>query len=242
MQNYDLRYGEDNYAVANAPADTRAAFIRKTYAHVFGAILAFVAIEAAIFKSNLAEPIINVLFGVPFAGLLLMVAFIGGGYVAQYMARSATSDLVRYAGLGLYVCLWSILFLPLLYLAELKFPGQQVAEQAGIVTLAAFAGLTMTVFVSGKNFSFLGPILGVLSFVALGVILVAFLFNLSLGLFFIIPMILLSAGYIIYDTSNVIHVYREDQYVAAALELFADVALMFWYILQLFISFGGNRN
>ena len=81
-----------------------------------------------------------------------------------------------------------------------------------------------------------------LSFVALGVILVAFVFNLSLGLFFVIPMILLSAGYIIYDTSNVIHVYREDQYVAAALELFADVALMFWYILQLFISYGGNRD
>ena len=242
MENYDLRYGEDRYAVANAPADTRAAFIRKTYAHVFGAILAFVAIEAAIFKSNMAEPIIKALFGVPFAGLLLMVAFIGGGYVAQYMARSATSNVVRYAGLGLFVSLWAVIFLPLLYLAEMKFPGQQVAEQAGIVTLAAFAGLTMTVFVSGKDFSFLGPILGVLSFVALGVILVAFVFNLSLGLFFIIPMILLSAGYIIYDTSNVIHVYREDQYVAAALELFADVALMFWYILQLFISYGGNRD
>ena len=48
-------------------------------------------------------------------------------------------------------------------------------------------------------------------------------------------MIALASGYILYDTSNVLHHYREDQYVAAAIELFADVALMFWYILQIFV-------
>lgn len=241
MENYDLRYGEDRYAVAEAPVNVRAAFIRKTYAHVAGAVLAFVALEAAAFKSGFADDLVKTLFTVPYAGLLLMVTFIGGGYAAQYMARSSTSNVTRYLGLGLFVGLEAVIFLPLLYLAELRFPGQYVAVQAGIVTLAAFAGLTLAVFVSGQNFSFLGPVLGLCSFAAFGVILASILFGFSLGILFIIPMILLAGGYIIYDTSNVIHVYREDQYVAAALELFADVALMFWYILQLFMSLS-NRD
>lgn len=241
MENYDLRYGEDRYAVAAAPADTRAAFIRKTYAHVAGAVLAFVALEAAAFKSGFADSIASAFFTVPYAGLLLMVTFIGGGYAAQYMARSATSNVTRYLGFAMYIGLWAVLCLPLIWKAENAFSGQYVAAQAGIVTLAAFAGLTLAVFVSGQNFSFLGPVLGLLSFAALGVIVASIIFGFSLGILFVIMMIMLAGGYIIYDTSNVIHVYREDQYVAAALELFADVALMFWYILQLFMSLG-NRD
>jgi FtsH-binding integral membrane protein len=31
-----------------------------------------------------------------------------------------------------------------------------------------------------------------------------------------------------------LHHYRTDQHVAAALALFASVALLFWYVLQLF--------
>jgi FtsH-binding integral membrane protein len=33
-----------------------------------------------------------------------------------------------------------------------------------------------------------------------------------------------------------LHHYRTDQYVAAALALFASVALLFWYVLQLFMN------
>src|SRR5205807_9319950 len=45
----------------------------------------------------------------------------------------------------------------------------------------------------------------------------------------------LASGYVIYQTSNVIHQYRTDQHVAAALGLFAAVALLFWYILQILL-------
>ena len=58
MQSYDLSYDEGRYAVASAAASERAAFIRRTYGHVAGAILAFVGIEAALFASGqlLLEP------------------------------------------------------------------------------------------------------------------------------------------------------------------------------------------
>ena len=49
-------------------------------------------------------------------------------------------------------------------------------------------------------------------------------------------MVALAGGAILYDTSNVLHHYPEDRYVGAALQLFASVALMFWYVLRLFMS------
>ncbi len=49
-------------------------------------------------------------------------------------------------------------------------------------------------------------------------------------------MIAFAGAAILYDTSNVLHHYPEDRHVAAALELFASVALLFWYVLRLFMS------
>ena len=70
----------------------------------------------------------------------------------------------------------------------------------------------------------------------MGLIVVAMLFNFTLGPIFTYAMIALACGYILYDTSNVMLHYRVSQHVAAALALFASVALLFWYILQLFLS------
>ena len=240
MQSYDLSYDEDRYAVANAAASERAAFIRRTYGHLAGAILAFVAAEAALFKSGAAKSIVEQLFfGTgPMAWLVLLAVFIAGGYAAQAMARSATSKAVQYAGLALYVGLWTVMFLPILYLAETRFEGQYIAAQAGIVTLAAFAGLTLAVFVSGADFSFLRPILWAASLGALALIVVSLIAGFSLagiGPWFALGMVVLAAGFIVYDTSNVMHHYRTDQHVAAALALFGSVALMFWYVLRLFM-------
>jgi len=35
-----------------------------------------------------------------------------------------------------------------------------------------------------------------------------------------------------YDTSNILHHYRTDEHVGAALELLADVVLLFYHILR----------
>jgi FtsH-binding integral membrane protein len=63
----------------------------------------------------------------------------------------------------------------------------------------------------------------------------AVLFNFQPGPIFIYAMIALACGYILYDTSNVLHHYRIGQHVAASLSLFASLALLFWYILRLFM-------
>jgi FtsH-binding integral membrane protein len=102
--------------------------------------------------------------------------------------------------------------------------------------MCLFAGLTSVVFFTGKDFSFLGPIIAIASFVALGFIVCAIIFGFSLGLLFSLAMIVLAGGSILYNTSNVLHRFRMDQHVAAALSLFASVALLFYYVLLALIQ------
>lgn len=87
-----------------------------------------------------------------------------------------------------------------------------------------------------KNFSFLGPFLGIAGFGALGFIVCSIVFGFSLGILFTAGMIVFACAYILYDTSKVMHEYRVDQHVAASLALFASVMLLFWYVLQLVMS------
>jgi FtsH-binding integral membrane protein len=240
-----MSYAMDSYitdrpVASNAlPAD-RVTFIRRTYVHLAGAVLAFAALSAVGVRSGASMQLYQmILGGGGNLGLLLMMgAFIGGGYLAQYWAMRSTSRPLQYAGLGLYVLLQVFIFAPILTLADQSpvFADQHVIAKAGILTMAIFTGLTLTVLMTGKDFSFLGPIVGVVSFGALGLIVCAMLFGFDLGLWFSFAMVGLAAVFIIYDTSNVLHRFRTDQYVGASLQLFASVALLFFYILRIFMS------
>ena len=168
--------------------------------------------------------------------LFVMIAFIGVSYLAQYWAFNGGNPTLQYAGLGLYVVAEAVIFVPILYVAMYLIPSEpghqfDLVGQAGILTLCLFAGLTAVVFFTGKDFSFLGPIISIAGFVALGVIICAMIFGFTLGLLFSLAMIVLAAGAILYDTSNIMHKFRTDQHVAASLSLFASVALLFYYVL-----------
>jgi FtsH-binding integral membrane protein len=71
---------------------------------------------------------------------------------------------------------------------------------------------------------------------AFALIAASVLFGFNLGIFFVVAMIVAACGYILYYTSQIMYRFRTDQYVAAALALFASVALLFWYVLQIFMS------
>jgi FtsH-binding integral membrane protein len=155
------------------------------------------------------------------------------------MAESTTSLGAQYAGLGLYVVGQAIIFVPLLWIAD-EFAGGNVIATAAISTLMLFGAITGYVLTTKANFSFLGGVLTVLSFLALGVIVCSILFGFELGVIFTVVMIALAAGFILYDTSNVLHVYQPGQHVAASLSLFASLALLFWYVLRLAIILSGR--
>ena len=168
--------------------------------------------------------------------LIVLGAFMFVSHFADKWARTSTNKQTQYMALGLYIVAEAFIFLPILYIATMKI-GQNVIGSAGIVTLGMFAGLTMIVFTTRKDFSFMGGILKIGGMVALGIIAASIIMGFSLGLLFSAVMVAFASGAILYTTSNVIHHYRTDQYVAASLSLFASVMLLFWYILRIFMSF-----
>jgi FtsH-binding integral membrane protein len=192
-------------------------------------------LEVVYFQTGIVETLAQMLMGNGNVGwLVVMIAFMGVAWLANYWAMSATSVGLQYAGLGLYVLAESIIFAPLLYIASLpQVGGPDVIPTAALITVVMFAGLTIAVFVTGHDFSFLRTGLIVGSFAAVGFLLCSVLIGFEIGNLFTIAMIVLSCGYILYYTSNVLHHYRIGQHVAASLALFAAVALLFWYILQL---------
>jgi FtsH-binding integral membrane protein len=228
-----MSYALDYPIASDAPASARAAFVRRTYGHLAGAVLGFVGLETLLLRipgiENVVRPMLSG------SWMLVLLAFMAAGWIARVWANSNTSQVMQYLGLSLYVVAWAIMFLPLLYIA-VHFTSSDVIPTAGILTLSIFGGLTIAVFVTRGDYSYLGPVISIASCIAFGVIVASTLFGFSLGLIFCFALVGLACAAIIYNTSNVLHHYRTDQHVGAALELFASVALLFWYILQIVMS------
>ncbi|MDH3283451.1 MAG: Bax inhibitor-1 family protein [Acidobacteriota bacterium] len=211
---------------------TRSAFLTRTYNHLFGAILLFVGLEILYFKTGLAETLAGALLGVNW--LFVLGGFVIVSWLASRVAHRSASLPSQYAALAGFVLAESIIFVPLLYMANHYAPG--AITSAATVTLIGFAGLTFVALSTRKDFSFLGGLLRWGFILALVLIVAGVVFGLNLGTFFSVAMVGLAGAAILYDTSNVLHHFPEDRYVGAALELFASVALMFWYVLRLFMG------
>ncbi|REJ77750.1 MAG: permease [Acidobacteria bacterium] len=224
-------------SAADALPEERAAFIRKTYIHLVGAILLFGGFVTGIFYTGNAIPLTQTMLGTQFSWLIVLGIFMGVSWLANSWGRSQTSPYMQYMGLILIALAYSIVFVPLLAVAAYyTADGPQLIGKAAVTTGGLFAGLSAVVFLTRKDFSFLGPILAIGGFVALGFIASAILFGFTLGNVFAFAMVAFAGGSILYETSNMLHHYRTNQHVAASMGLFASVALLFWYILSIFMS------
>ena len=234
MQDFTTTFGNP---AANALPVERAAFIRRTYMLLAAAVLAFIGVEVFFFTTGIATLIAKVLFAGGSIGWLVVLAlFMVVSYLSQRWAMSDTSVATQYFGLGLFVIAEAVIFIPLLFIAMYASGDPSVIAKAGIVTLGLFGGLTTTVLVTRNDFSWLAPILAIGSFAALGFIVASALFGFTLGNVFAFIMVAFAGSSILYQTSNVLHRFNTRQHVAAALTLFASVALLFWYILRIFSS------
>ena len=218
--------------VAALGADARATFLTRTYTHLLGAILLFAGIEVVLFQTGLAYPIANAMLSVNW--LLVLGAFVIAGTFASRAAANAETKGAQYGALGAYVLVEALIFVPLLAIANQSVPG--AIGKAAWVTLFAFSGLTAIAFFSGKDFSFLGGFIKWAGILAIIAIVVGVLTGFDLGLWFSIAMVGLAGASILFSTSRILREYPEDRFVSASLELFASVALMFWYVLRIFMS------
>ena len=221
--------------VAQARPSERAEFIKRTYMHLAGAVGAFIIVEFLLFQLGIAELLFNFVVASRLGWLAILGGFALLGYFSSGMAAKADDVNTQYTGLGIYVVGEALIFAPLLYMAAF-FADATVIPTAAIITLFMFAGLTAIVFTTGKDFSFLGGVLKIGGMVALGLIVASLIFGFSLGVFFAFAMVAFASAAILYKTSNIMHHYSTTQHVAASLELFASVMLLFWYVLRIVMS------
>lgn len=243
-----------NNANATVGQSDRLRFIRLTYIHLFAAILVFAGLEWCMFNvkplmEKVSWPLVKFALslddpmGARWHWGVVLAAYMAVGWVADYWARHSTSKGMQYVGLAFYVVAEVLIFVPLLAIIEWKSAvivaasGHEphVIRDAAFCTLAIFGALTAFVLISKKDFSFMRGALVLMSSAALMLIVLSLVFGFNLGIVFAIGMVVLCAGYILYQTSQVLAHYNTNMYVAASLALFSSIATMFWYVIQIFM-------
>lgn len=215
---------------ASASIADRLGFIRKVYALFFVATLFAVGGVALGFAF---PPLMIAMAQHPWIVLILMLVGVMG---AQGVRHVPGVNLLALFGFTTFT---GIVISPLLYIISLTNPASII--QAGVLTVGIFGGLTAYVFISRRDFSFLrGMVVTGLIVIILAGLLNIFIGSTALGFAVAAATLLLFAGFVLYDTSNIIHRYPTNEYVAGALSLYLDAFNIFLALLRLLNS-GGRR-
>jgi len=225
-----------NYAtpVSEASIEDRSEFIWKCYAHVVGGILAFAAVVGYFVSSGVAANLLQFIATTSFGWPVLFGGFILVGWGASHLAHTLESKPMQYAAYAGLVFAEALIFAPMILMAMMMKPG--IVESAAGVTVLGCVGLIATAMITRKDFSFMRGMLvwgGMLAFAG---IVASMVFGFQLGTWFSVAMIGFAGAAVLYDTSNIMHHYPADRYVGASMALFSSIALMFWYVLRLFMS------
>ena len=175
----------------------------------------------------------------PIAAPLIMLAVIVGTLFAVSALRNSIWGVVAMLVFTFLMGWW--LGPMLQYALHFRNGAQLIALAAG-GTGAIFLGLAGYVTVSKRDFSFLSKFL----FVGLILLLLGAVAN----LFFQVPAasltisavaVVLFAGYILYDVSQIVN-GGESNYVMATLTIYIDIYNIFVHLLNLLLAFAGNRD
>ena len=221
-------------SVATHDADTRGAFLTKVYQHLLGAVVAFVLFETLLFSTGIAKGLYDFVSSSGVAWLLIL----GGFMIVNWIATTAAHDVFdpprQYAGLFGLAAAEAVIFAPFLYYVFNTQGGSVTVASAAAVTGIGFGGLTVVGLLTRKDLSFLRPIMLWAGVMAIVLILAAVLFGHELGVWLSLAMIGLAGASILYQTQTILRRYPEEAYVGAAVQLFASVMMLFWYVLRLF--------
>ncbi|MDP6929102.1 MAG: Bax inhibitor-1 family protein [Planctomycetota bacterium] len=219
-------------AAMDAPVAEKAAFLQRTYSLLLAGILAFAATLWAAGSVPVVASMARGLWSMGWIGCMLVI--MGGGYAVRALASKTPINLIAYFA---YVFLFGLLLAPLvLFAAQME----GVLSQASMVTALVFTGLTGYVFISGKDFSFIGGICSIGCMALLGCLLAGWLFGFDLGLWFSVLGVLIFSGMVLYDTSRVLHHYPTTAHVRAAIELFVSLIILFQYVVMMLVNL--NRD
>lgn len=219
--------------VAARDETTRGDFIVKVYRHLIGALAAFLVFETLLFTTGTAERMYDFLAGSRGGWLLIL----GGFMIVSWMATTAAHDIAnpsrQYAGLFGVAGAQALIFAPFLYLMFNVQGGKATVGAAAVITGLGFVALSGVAYTTRRDLSFLRPMVSWGLICGLLLIVAAVIFGLELGIWFSVAMIAVAGGSILYQTQAVMREYPSEAYVGAAVQLFASMMLMFWYVLRL---------
>ena len=212
-------------SVAYASTDVRAEFIRKVYGLFYGSLLVTVLVGAFCAQPAVAPALLAMW---PVLGIVGFVCVL-----AMSFARRTSG--LNLALLALYAAIQGAILGPILTMVSRVAPG--VPAEAAFLTISVFGGLTLYAMQSKRDFNFLGGML----FVALIALLIAgivmFFVNITLlHTLYCVGGVLIFSGFVLYDTSRIMHHLQPGEEVVGALEIYLDFLLIFQFILSLLTS------
>jgi uncharacterized protein len=220
--------------VSSQTDSAKKTFLIRTYSHLMLCVAIFAACLYFMVTSKVVLSAIIGIYSIPFAPFIILAGIIGLSFATTFLVNSASKPL-QYAGLVLYPIMEAFLFVPMI----LSFLGKGAIASlvnASWLTVVVFGILSAVVFVTKPDLGFLSKFLMFASIGSIVCIVLALIFGFTLGTWFTVAMIALAAGYILYETSEIMNTNDTENYVGAGLALFASVAMLFFYILRFFNS------
>jgi FtsH-binding integral membrane protein len=217
-----------------AAGQARLSYVRKVYSYFGLGLLAaaagsLISMNSGIVYSIAAHPIIAV------------IAFIATFFFATASANNQSRAL---PALLLFTFVNGTFISPLLYAIAsgyIKGTGPGLIYNALFLTILIFAALTTYVFISKKDFSYIGATLTIGIFMVFGALLVnMFVQSSSLDLALSIIIVILFSGFVLFDTSRILKRAHEIPPTLGALSLYLDFMNIFLALIR--ILGGGRRD
>jgi FtsH-binding integral membrane protein len=204
---------------ASVTTTDRLVFIKKVYS-----LLAMSMGTAAIGAYLGSGPLLLLVAPNIMLFFILQIALI---FFASFAARKPGLNMVA---LFSFTTVSGLTLGPLLYQV-----GPSIAAEAFALTAITFAGLSMYVVYSKKDFSFMSGFLmtGLIVLVVGGLLNMFFIQSGMMHFVMSGASVLLFSGFILYDTSNIMRYYGTDEYVSATLALYLDVLNLFIALLSI---------
>ena len=206
-------------SAASVTTTERLVFIKKVYS-----LLAMSMGTAAIGAYLGSGPLLPLVAPNMMLFFILQIALI---FFASFAARKPGLNMVA---LFSFTTVSGLTLGPLLYQV-----GPSIAAEAFALTAITFAGLSMYVVYSKKDFSFMSGFLmtGLIVLVVGGLLNMFFIQSGMMHFVMSGASVLLFSGFILYDTSNIMRYYGTDEYVSATLALYLDVLNLFIALLSI---------
>lgn len=203
----------------------RLAFLRRTYAlFLLGLLVTGVGAVWALTTEAVLMAVLNYIWIALIGQFALVIA------AGALRNRSPWNALVYFG----FTFLSGMILAPILLAFTYESGSFDIVIQAFMLTTSIFLGLSVFVFVSRKDFSFLGGGLMIALFTLIGLGIVnLFVRSDALSLFFASLAAITFSGFILYDTSRILKYAGQMAPVSAALGLYLDFYNLFLAILRL---------